>query len=837
MKVLVVEDDAGLSDVLAKVLTAHQYQVELADDGESGMALVEAFDYDLVLLDLHLPKLDGIRFCQRLRTAGGDVPILLMTAEDTTASKIAGLDAGADDYVTKPLDTGELLARVRALLRRGRAETSPILSWGLVSLDPSSCEVWCYDDEPLKLTGKEYGLLELFLRNQHRIFSLGALTERLWTAEKNPSENAIRTHMKGLRRKLKQGGIEGMIETVYGLGYRLGAEPAGDTAVKSRSVEVTDDATGNQHQDATAVKTAQPSTQDRLQEIWLRHRPKYLDLITHLEKVVAVGNERRDELTATVATDRAVIEKSQQAVHTLKGTLGSFGFVSSSQLAAQIEPFLSKAPQLSSSQVHQLSNLIRALRQSLSLSTAEPVECKSVSDVDVSTDCVENSPLQPSSLAHSAIAQAYQWLIVDSDQVLTEALIRKASVLNIQARVVTTLEAAQQALAQQSPSLIMLDPDCATSLEDGLDFLRSLSQTHPQLHVIVASAQDTLSDRVKILRSSGGCTFLQKPTAPSQILETVNHRLMRPAILEPKIIALDDDPLVLQCLDQLLSPWGFQLTLLSNPAHFWRALEQTSPDLLILDIEMPELNGLELCEVIRSDPQLSQIPILFLTAHTDPEIVRQVFEAGGDDYVSKPMVGSELVSRILNRLKRLQLLRRLADTDSLTGLSCRRQSVIAINHLLKLAARQEQTLCLALLDLDRFKQVNDIYGHEMGDHVIKTFGDYLRQAFRGEDVVARWGGEEFVVGLYASSKAMAVQRLSAVLAVFSQHTFTGNVMTTRSQQPFQVGFSAGIAAYPADGDYLQTLYRNADRALYQAKKSGRGKVLPALNTDRNIEAS
>ena len=147
-----------------------------------------------------------------------------MTAENTQASKIAGLDAGADDYVLKPLDLSELLARIRALLRRGQTEASPLLTWGMVTLNPGSGEVFC-NGQRLNLASKGDELLELLLRHQHRIFSLNTLMERLWTFEKMPSENAVRTHVKSLRRKLRQGGADEMIETVYGLGYRLNPEP------------------------------------------------------------------------------------------------------------------------------------------------------------------------------------------------------------------------------------------------------------------------------------------------------------------------------------------------------------------------------------------------------------------------------------------------------------------------------------------------------------------------------------------------------------------------------------------------------------------------------------
>ncbi|MEA5464979.1 GGDEF domain-containing protein [Leptothoe sp. PORK10 BA2] len=168
----------------------------------------------------------------------------------------------------------------------------------------------------------------------------------------------------------------------------------------------------------------------------------------------------------------------------------------------------------------------------------------------------------------------------------------------------------------------------------------------------------------------------------------------------------------------------------------------------------------------------------------------------------------------------MRLLRTLAEVDSLTNLKRRRQSVEDLNRLLKLADRQDTTLCFAILDLDQFKQVNDSHGHEVGDQVLKTLGDYLRQTFRGEDVLTRWGGEEFVVGLYGISKELAVKRLTALLETFSQHSFLGG-----EQHLFHVSFSGGVVEYPQDGMDIQSLYRQADELLYMAKAAGRNQIL------------
>ncbi|MEB3213783.1 MAG: response regulator transcription factor, partial [Leptolyngbyaceae bacterium] len=181
----------------------------------------DTMTYDLIVLDITLPKLDGIRFCQQLRDRHATIPILMLTARDTIADKITGLDAGADDYMVKPFDLNELMARIRALLRRGSAATRSNLSWGELHLDTSTYDV-CYESEPITLTPKEFALLELLVSNGRRIMSRPGIIERLWTLEDTPTEEAVKFHIKTLRQKLRAAGApDDFIETVHGLGYRL----------------------------------------------------------------------------------------------------------------------------------------------------------------------------------------------------------------------------------------------------------------------------------------------------------------------------------------------------------------------------------------------------------------------------------------------------------------------------------------------------------------------------------------------------------------------------------------------------------------------------------------
>jgi DNA-binding response OmpR family regulator len=218
-RVLIVEDDADIAGVLRRSLDKEGYEVRVAADGEAALEQSGVFEPDAVVLDLGLPKLDGVEVCRRLRE-DGDVPILVLTARDALESRVAGLDAGADDYVVKPFEREELLARLRALLRRRPPRGSAFVVAGDLRLNPATREVFRGDRE-IELTGREFELLEHLMRNERLVVSRQALLDEVWGYHPFAETNTIDVFVSNLRRKLEAGGEPRVLHTVRGTGYVL----------------------------------------------------------------------------------------------------------------------------------------------------------------------------------------------------------------------------------------------------------------------------------------------------------------------------------------------------------------------------------------------------------------------------------------------------------------------------------------------------------------------------------------------------------------------------------------------------------------------------------------
>lgn len=218
MRLLLVEDSDVLSQTLSRDFQAEGHVCDLAQDGEAALAFLQGCDYDAVVLDLMLPRLDGVSVLQRYRAGGGSAPVLVLSARDHVSDRIQALDAGADDYLVKPFFRDELMARVRALFRRPSQTLPSLLACGPLSLDPRTRSV-SVGGQPLALTPKEHGLLELLLRNRSRVMSRQMIFERLYDTHSDASDKVVEVIVSTLRTKLERAGAPGVIETRRGFGY------------------------------------------------------------------------------------------------------------------------------------------------------------------------------------------------------------------------------------------------------------------------------------------------------------------------------------------------------------------------------------------------------------------------------------------------------------------------------------------------------------------------------------------------------------------------------------------------------------------------------------------
>lgn len=224
MRILLVEDEKDAAKMLAKGLREQSYAVDVAEDGLKALEKAAVNEYDLLILDIMLPKVDGLEVCRRLRAEGCTVPILLLTARVGIDDRITGLDCGADDYLTKPFDFGELLARVRALLRRGSDVKNVVLTVGDLAIDTRT-HVVRRGESPLSLTAKEYALLEYLARRQGDVVTRADISEHVWEETYDPFSNLIEVYVQRLRRKLDSPGAVPLLHTRRGEGYVLGVEP------------------------------------------------------------------------------------------------------------------------------------------------------------------------------------------------------------------------------------------------------------------------------------------------------------------------------------------------------------------------------------------------------------------------------------------------------------------------------------------------------------------------------------------------------------------------------------------------------------------------------------
>ncbi|MEB3887070.1 diguanylate cyclase [Lyngbya sp. CCY1209] len=295
------------------------------------------------------------------------------------------------------------------------------------------------------------------------------------------------------------------------------------------------------------------------------------------------------------------------------------------------------------------------------------------------------------------------------------------------------------------------------------------------------------------------------------------------------ILIVDDVSKNLQVVGAMLDEVGYATTFATSGKQAIERVKTANPDLILLDLMMPEINGLQVCEHLKADPLHAEIPIIFLTASNDSQHLLQAFGQGAVDYVTKPYKAPELLARVKTHLelkytrdelkKALVELETLATTDSLTGISNRRHLLTLAEREFQRAQRYRNPFSILMLDIDHFKSINDTYGHATGDEALKLMADVTRNALRQVDIFGRFGGEEFVVFLPETPLPDAVTVADRIREAIA------SVSVAMDDAAIRMTVSIGVATYQTEEPNLDTLLMRADKALYEAKQRGRDRVV------------
>jgi len=368
--------------------------------------------------------------------------------------------------------------------------------------------------------------------------------------------------------------------------------------------------------------------------------------------------------------------------------------------------------------------------------------------------------------------------------------------------------------------LVRIDRDPDQSHATAIEAVSQLfnSGIHKTPTIFLADDYD-MKTRLESIRV-GAKAFFVRPFSPMDLVDALDL-LTEPQEEEPfRVLIVDDDERISEFYTTVLEHAGMQAMALADAMKVLDALSDFRPELVLMDQYMPEIEGRELGAVIRQETAFLSIPIVFLSAENDPDKQLELMRIGADEFLTKPISPERLVSAVSIRAERFRRLRSMMLRDSLTGLLNHTTTKEQLSIELSRMRRSGLSLAFALIDLDHFKSVNDTYGHPIGDQVLKTMSNMLKQRLRMTDIIGRYGGEEFAVALPDVSPSNAMVVLDKVREAFAQ------IQQIHSGGEFTVTLSCGVAMFP-DFDDVPSLTEAADQALYEAKSKGRNRVVLA----------
>ena len=532
-------------------------------------------------------------------------------------------------------------------------------------------------------------------------------------------------------------------------------------------------------------------------------------LIVELEEFVAYSRLPDQEICRT-ETLKTLYETS----HRLAGSALTFGYSDTGALLRRLEAALDAI-------LNQGAEIdVAALRKKLDVlapAVSIPAELKH----DTNTKSAETE----SSHKTKALAENLHLYVLENDLETSELLKTGLSSFGYKLSAFTSIDALCEAASIEEPDGLIVDiakEDIAKgTLAITSRGLRALGAG--AIPIIVVSEHDSFAEKLEAARNSVAA-FLSKPVNIPALESSLDYVLQPQSKSPYRVLLVDDDVYSMEHHRLMLDKWGIMAHALSEPAKILDVIEEFQPDLMIFDLHMPSCTGVELAEVVRYHTHWIHIPIIFLSSERNEDRQISAMKTGGDDFIVKPVVEESFVTTIMSRAQRARQLAELMTRDSLTGLLKHTEIKERLGHEYSRAGRNKSVVSVAMLDIDKFKRVNDTYGHQTGDVVIATLAHLLRRGLRATDILGRYGGEEYLVVLPDTDAKNAAIKLNLLRQEFEKVEFR------HKNEVFTVSFSGGICQSDKVKN-IDEFLEQADLALYRAKERGRNQIVQSDDTD------
>ncbi len=509
--------------------------------------------------------------------------------------------------------------------------------------------------------------------------------------------------------------------------------------------------------------------------------------------------------------EREDLLRLRDIAHRLAGSALTFGYTQVGQSLRDLEQLLD-------------STMAGQLRSAEAIRIAmEKVELATAAAVSIPDTAPDSAPVQQSS---GDIDEPYvrrpenlHLYVLEDDPSTSEMLKLGLSSFGYRVTTFVNIKRLTAAALEDHPDGLIIDTEYSSFADPNLASAANAMQENgmESIPILVVSQNAGFQEKLHAARH-GVVAFLNKPVsipALESSLEDVMHQQTRSPY---RVLLIDDDTFSMERHRILLETWGLVARGLADPTQAMSVIDEFKPDLMIIDLNMPQCSGIELATVIRYNKQWIHIPIVFLSGEQNTGRRMQALKTGGDDFIAKPVDERPFVSMILNRARRARQLAELMIRDSLTGLFKHTEIKDRLSHELARARRNKTSVSVAMLDIDKFKRINDTYGHQTGDTVIATLAHLLRRALRTTDIVGRYGGEEYMVVMPDSDEANAIRKLDTLRQEFE------TIIFHHKDIEFTCSFSGGVCS-ASGSENIDLLIEKADLALYQAKADGRNRIL------------